>query len=67
MTLPTRQQPNLRFPDQRSIASCLFYFILETSRTREELERSWEAIAHDIEIQDQREALQRKAQNRPPQ
>jgi hypothetical protein len=59
MTLPTQQQPRLRFPDQRNIASCLFNLILEISRTREELERSWEAIAKDIEIQDQREVLQR--------
>jgi hypothetical protein len=59
MTLPTRQQPGFRFPDQTNIASCLFDFILETPHNREELERSWEAIARDIEIQDQRESLQR--------
>jgi len=66
MTLPTRQQPNLRFLDQRSTVSCVFNFILETTHTHEELERSWEIIAHNIEIQDHREALQRQAQNRPP-
>jgi hypothetical protein len=68
MTFPTPQQPNIRFhlPDQRSITSGLFDFVLETTLTHEELERSWEVIAHDIEIQEQREAIQRKAHNQPP-
>jgi len=58
MTLPTPEQPNLRFhlPDQTSKP---FFFIPETTRTREELERSWEIIAQDIEIQEQREVVQR--------
>jgi len=44
-----------------------FYLILETVCTREELERSWETISHDIEIQEQRESLQRQARNSTPQ
>ena len=69
MIFPTPGQPNLRFrlPNQRSITSCIFGFILETSHTREELECSWETISHDIDIQEQIESLQRQARNRPPQ
>jgi len=68
MTLPTPQQPNIRFhfPDQRSITSCLFDLILETVVSHEELECSWEIIARDIEIQEQREVIQRQAHNFPP-
>jgi hypothetical protein len=56
MTFPTPQQPNLGFyfPIQESIASSLFDFIAETVVSREQLEHSWEVIAHDIEIQEQR-------------
>jgi hypothetical protein len=67
MTFPTQKQPGLIFYDQRNIISCLFDFILEIACTREALERYWEAIARDIEIQDQRESLHRKAQNKTPQ
>jgi hypothetical protein len=68
MTLPTPQQPNIRFhlPNQRSITSGLFDFVLETAPTHEELERSWEVITHDIEIQEKRESIQRKSHNHPP-
>jgi hypothetical protein len=52
MTLHVPQQPNLRFLDQIIIASCLFYFILDTKFTHEDLEHSWETISHDIEIQE---------------
>jgi hypothetical protein len=57
LTLPTRKQLALIFPNQINIASCLFVLIIETSRTQEDLENSWKSIARDIEIQDQREAL----------
>jgi len=67
MNLPTRQQPSFIFLDQSNISSCLFYFIPKTVHNGEELKRSWEDIVRDIEIQDQRESLQRKAQNIPPQ
>ena len=65
MTLPTPQQPNIRFNfrDQRSITSCMFDLILETSLSHEQLEHSWEVIARDIEIQEKREAIQKKAHN----
>jgi hypothetical protein len=68
MTFPTPQQPNIRFhiPDQRNITSSLFDFVLETTLTREELERSWEVISCDIEIQEKREAIQRQAHNQLP-
>jgi hypothetical protein len=56
MTLPTLQQPNIRFclPEQRSISLGPFDFVLETNLTCEELECSWEVIIRDIEIQEQR-------------
>jgi hypothetical protein len=33
--------------------------------SREELERSWKVIARDIEIQEQREIIQKQARNQP--
>jgi len=55
MTIPQRIQPNLPnvFGTQISISSQLFNLVLNTAKTREELERAWEALAQQEEITDQ--------------
>jgi hypothetical protein len=67
MTVPVARQPNIApgLTDQTSIALTLFNTILETTTTRVELERSWEAIEHDISNQEQLEARQRQLRNQP--
>ena len=65
MTVPNGRQPNIEpsLQDQTSIALNLFNTILQTATNRAELERSWAAIEHDINIQEQREARQRQLRN----
>ena len=48
-------QPNIfpNFNNQNNISSGLFNLALETTNTREEIERSWAAISRDIEIVDE--------------
>ena len=41
------------FGTQISISSQLFNLVLNTTRTREEFERAWEALAQQEEITDQ--------------
>ena len=55
MTIPQQIQPNLPngFGTQISISSQLFNLVLNTTRTREEFERAWEALAQQEEIIDQ--------------
>ena len=55
MTIPQWIQPNLPnvFGTQISISSQLFNLVLNTAKTREELERAWEALAQQEEISDQ--------------
>jgi len=67
MTVLVAKQPNIapRLTDQTNITLTLFNNILETTTTRVELERSWEAIEHDISNQEQLEARQRQLRNRP--
>ena len=66
MTVPNVRQPNIEpgLQDQTSIALNLFNTILQTTTNRNELERSWAAIEHDITIQEQREERQRQLRNR---
>jgi hypothetical protein len=58
VTVPVVRQPNIEpgLIDQTNIALNLFDTILKTATTQVELERSWEAIEHDINIQEQLEA-----------
>jgi hypothetical protein len=54
MTIPVPTQPNIEpgLPNQTHIALNLFNTILKTATTGVELEHSWEAIEHDITIQE---------------
>ena len=55
MSKPDPQQPNITlvFGHQRSIIGQLYQLTLQTARTTEELERSWEALARDDIAADQ--------------
>ena len=55
MTLPQQIQQKLPngFGTQISIYSQLFNLVLNTARTRQELERAWEALAEHEELVDQ--------------
>ena len=52
MVIPTPTQPNLShgFRNQISIFTSVFNFMLDTTKTREEIERPWFSISRDIEI-----------------
>ena len=65
MTVLAATQPNIQpgLSNQIHIALNLFDIILKTANTREELERSWEAIEQDITNQKQWEARQRERRN----
>jgi hypothetical protein len=65
MTVPVAGQHNIEpsLQDQTSIALNLFHTILDTSRTRVELNRSWVVIERDISIQEQLEARGRQPRN----
>jgi hypothetical protein len=67
MTVPVPTQPNIetRLSNQTHIALNLFDIILKTTTSRVELKRSWAAIEHDINIQEQLEARQRQHRNHP--
>jgi len=67
MTVPVTRQSNIEpgITDQTSIALNLFIIILKTATTRVELEHSWATIEHDISVQEQLEARQRKIRNEP--
>ena len=67
MTVPAAVQPNIEpgLANQTHIASNLFDLILKTANSREELERSWEAIERDIAAQEQLEARRRQRKNFP--
>ena len=55
MTILQQIQPNLPngFGTHISISSQLFNLVLNTARTRQELERAWEALAEHEELVDQ--------------
>ena len=55
MSKPYPQQPNLPllFRNQRSIIGQLYHLTLQTTRTIEKLEISWEALARDDMVTDQ--------------
>ena len=55
MTLLQQIQPNFpsRFGTQNFISLQLFNLVLNTARTRQELERDWEALAQHEELVDQ--------------
>ena len=65
MTVPNNRHPNIEpgLQDQTIIALNLFNTILQTTTNRVELERSWDAIERDINIQEQWEARQRQLRN----
>ena len=67
MTVPVPTQPNNEpgLSNQTHIALNLFDTIIKTTTTRVELKRSWDAIKHDITIQEQLEARQRQCRNLP--
>ena len=67
MTVPMARQPNIEpdLSDQTSLALNLFDTIMKTATTRAELERSWEAIEWDINIQEQLEARNKQLINQP--
>lgn len=52
MAMPAQVQPNLSqyLSNQISISNWLFNLTLDTAKTREELERSWFSISHDIDL-----------------
>jgi hypothetical protein len=58
MTLPQANQPQLEIGlnNQRSILHQLYNIVITTTRTREELERSWETLVQEEE----REILRRQ-------
>ena len=66
MTILVTRLPNIQLglSDQTHIALNIFDTILKTTTTRVELERSWETIERDINIQEQLEARQ-QPRNRP--
>lgn len=57
MAKTTRVQPDLSqgFDDQFKISHDLFNLMLDTRKTREAIERSWNAISHDIDLVDAQE------------
>lgn len=63
MAIPIRTHPNLvhGFSNQINISTSLYNVMLDTMRTREEIERSWFSISRDIEIdyEQERERLNR--------
>ena len=61
MIVLVARQPNLEpsIQDQTNIALKLFHTILDTARTRAELNHSWAAIERDISTQEQLEARRR--------
>jgi hypothetical protein len=63
MNIPSVHQPNIGqgLYDQTNISLTLFKTILETSRSRAEINQSWEVISQDIKIREQWEAQQRLA------
>jgi hypothetical protein len=65
MTVPVARQPNLEpdLQDQTNIALNLFHTVLDTSRTRVELNRTWATIERDISVQEQLEAIRRQPRN----
>jgi hypothetical protein len=67
MTVPVTRKPNIepRLLYQTHITLNLFDTILKTTTTQVELERSWETIEQDINIQEQLEARQRQHRNHP--
>jgi hypothetical protein len=67
MTVPVPTQPNIEpgLSNQTHIALKIFDTILKIATTQVELERSWEEIEHDINIQEQLEARQRQHRNLP--
>jgi hypothetical protein len=67
MTVLVVRQPNIEpgLSDQTHIALNLFDTILKTTTTRVELERSWDAIKRDINIQEQLEVRKRQPRNQP--
>jgi hypothetical protein len=67
MTILVARQPNIEpgLTNQTNISLTLFNIILETATTQVELECSWEAIEHDITIQERLEARQRQLRNQP--
>ena len=52
MAIPTQVQPNLAqyLSNQISISNSSFSLILDTAKTREELEISCFSISHDIDL-----------------
>ena len=67
MTVPVPTQPNIKpgLSNQTYIALNLSDTILKTTTTQVELERSWAAIEHDINNQEQLEARQCQRRNLP--
>jgi hypothetical protein len=65
MTVLVARQPNLEpdLQDQTNIALNLFHTILDTARTRVELNHSWAVIERDISTQEQLEARRRQTRN----
>ncbi len=57
MVIPNKIQPDtsLGFESQNSTSLGLFSFMLDTSRTREDIDRSWAAIFVDIDLADIRD------------
>ncbi len=57
MNLPTLTQPGLSFDlsNQLCISTGLFNFMLDITKTREEIERSWAVILRDMELADTQE------------
>lgn len=57
MAIPVQVQPNLaqNLSNQISISNSLFNLMLDTAKTREELERSWFVILHDIDFSNAQE------------
>lgn len=54
MVIPALIHPNIShdLSNQYTISNSLFNMMLDTTRTREELGRSWVVISHDIDIFD---------------
>lgn len=57
MAIPVPTQPNLThgLNNQINISTSLFNVMLDTTRTREDIEISWFAISRDIEIDNDQE------------
>ena len=65
MMVHVERQPNLEpdLQDHTNIALKLFHTILDTARTRAELNHSWAKIERDISTQEQLEARCRQPRN----